>query len=81
MDYLCYNCWTKVSIPFEEFDTALCQNCKAFKKLELLKKRIKSGFEENKEMLDKLGSDYDKGGVPYWEKYEERLKYMEDNGI
>ena len=32
-------------------------------------------------MLDKLGSDYDAGGVPYWEKYEERLKYMEDNGI
>jgi hypothetical protein len=68
-------------VYFEEFDTALCQNCKAFKKLELLKKRIKGGFEENKEMIDILGSDYDKGEVSYWEKYKERLKYMEDNGI
>jgi hypothetical protein len=32
-------------------------------------------------VLDKLGSDYDEDGVPYWEKYEERLKYMEENGI
>ena len=46
-----------------------------------VKAAIERVFEENKEMLDKLGSDYDKGGVPYWEKYEERLKYMEDNGI
>jgi len=81
MDYLCYNCWTKVSISFEYFDTALCQNCKDFKKLELLRKKIKSISVENKEMLDRLGSDYDASGVPYWEKYEERLKYMEDNGI
>jgi hypothetical protein len=42
-------------------------------------------------VLDVLGSDYDENGVPYWEKWEdeggpvkdieERLKYMEDNGI
>jgi hypothetical protein len=33
------------------------------------------------ELLRRLGSDYDKDGVPYWHRYEERLKYMEDNGI
>jgi hypothetical protein len=33
------------------------------------------------ELLNKLGSDYDKNGIPYWHRYEERLKYMEDNGI
>ena len=39
-------------------------------------------------VLDMLGSDYDEDGVPYWENeggpikdVEERLKYMEENGI
>jgi len=39
-------------------------------------------------VLDMLGSDYDEDGVPYWENeggpvkdIEERLKYMEENGI
>lgn len=42
---------------------------------------IERVFKENKELLDKLGSDYDENGVPYWEHYEERLKHMEENGI
>jgi hypothetical protein len=42
---------------------------------------IERVFKDNKELLDKLGSDYDENGKPYWEKYEERLKYMEENGI
>jgi hypothetical protein len=42
---------------------------------------IERVFKDNKELLDKLGSDYDENGVAYWEKYEERLKYMEENGI
>jgi hypothetical protein len=46
-----------------------------------VKAAIERVFKENEEMLDRLGSDYDASGVPYWEKYEERLKYMEDNGI
>jgi hypothetical protein len=46
-----------------------------------LKLTIEKVFEDNKELLDRLGSDYDKDGVAYWEKYEERLKYMEENGI
>jgi hypothetical protein len=69
-------------VPWEEFETALCQPCKDFfNRAKVLKENIKNSFVENKEMLDRLGSDYDASGVPYWEKYEERLKYMEDNGI
>ena len=29
---------------------------------------IKLIAEENKELLERLGSDYDENGVPYWEK-------------
>ena len=29
---------------------------------------------ENKEILDKLGSDYDKNGIPYWEKWNKNEK-------
>ena len=46
------------------------------------------GYLKNDPVLEKLGSDYDEDGVPYWEneggpvdKTEERLKYMEENGI
>ena len=46
-----------------------------------VKAAIERVFKENEEMLDRLGSDYDSDGTPYWEKYEERLKYMEENGI
>lgn len=42
---------------------------------------IERVFKDNKELLDRLGSDYDESGRAYWEKYEERLKYMEENGI
>lgn len=40
-----------------------------------------SEFIKNDPVLDKLGSDYDENGVPYWDKHAERLKYMEENGI
>lgn len=43
------------------------------------------------EVLEQIGSDYDENGIAYWEKWEdeggpvnnteERLKYMEENGI
>lgn len=46
-----------------------------------IKSLIETAFKENEEMLERLGSDYDADGTAYWEKYEERLKYMEDNGI
>lgn len=46
-----------------------------------LKAVIEQAFKENEEVLNRLGSDYDADGVPYWEKYEERLRYMEENGI
>jgi hypothetical protein len=45
-------------------------------------------YLKNDPVLEKLGSDYDEDGVPYWEneggpvdKTEERLRYMEENGI
>jgi hypothetical protein len=53
----------------------------SFERSRRLKLSIEAAFKENQEMLDKLGSDYGTDGVSYWEKYEERLKYMEDNGI
>jgi len=46
-----------------------------------IKQIIEQTLKEDQELLDRLGSDYDATGVPYWEKYEERLKYMEENGI
>jgi hypothetical protein len=32
-----------------------------------LKASIDKAFEENKDLLEKLGSDYDENGKPYWE--------------
>lgn len=32
-----------------------------------LKIAIEKAFEENAELLERLGSDYDEHGVPYWE--------------
>ena len=33
-----------------------------------LKSAIDKAFEENKELLERLGSDYDENGKPYWDK-------------
>jgi hypothetical protein len=46
-----------------------------------LKLAIEKSFKDNEDLLNKLGSDYDENEVAYWTKYEERLKYMEENGI
>jgi len=46
--------------------------------------RLKLAIEEMLKDIDMSGeewNDRDKNGVAYWEKYEERLKYMEENGI
>jgi hypothetical protein len=46
--------------------------------------RLKIVIEEMLKDINMSGeewNDYDKNGVPYWEKYAERLKYMEENGI
>ena len=32
-----------------------------------LKSAIEKAFEENKDLLERLGSDYDDSGKPYWE--------------
>ena len=60
-----------------------------FERTMRLKLAIQQAFEENAELLERLGSDYNEDGVPYWENEggpvqgsaEERLKYMEENGI
>ena len=54
-----------------------------------LKLAIQEAFEKNAELIERLGSDYNEDGVPYWENEggpvqdnsEERLKYMEENGV
>lgn len=33
-----------------------------------LEKILEEIIETNKELLERLGSDYDENGVPYWEK-------------
>jgi hypothetical protein len=60
-----------------------------FERTMRLKLAIQQAFEENAELLERLGSDYNEDGLPYWENEggpvqdnsEERLKYMEENGI
>ena len=51
----------------------------------------KKSFEENKHILDALGSDYDEDGVPYWDKWTSKqigddfekdvLKDLEERGF
>lgn len=31
---------------------------------------IKIIAEDNKELLERLGSDYDEEGIPYWDRYD-----------
>jgi len=38
-----------------------------------VKQIIEQTLKENQELLDRLGSDYDSNGVPYWEKYEDKF--------
>lgn len=37
-----------------------------------LKLAIEKMLEEHKELFEKLGSDYDQNGVPYWEKWKKK---------
>jgi len=46
--------------------------------------RLKRVIEEMLKDIDMSGeewNDRDKDGVAYWDKYAERLRYMEENGI
>lgn len=38
-----------------------------FRRLKL-RLAIRHMMKNNKELLDRLGSDYDENGIPYWEK-------------
>lgn len=39
-----------------------------FERTMRLKLAIQQAFEENKELLERLGSDYDENGIPYWDE-------------
>jgi len=34
---------------------------------------IKIIEEDNKELLERLGSDYDEEGIPYWDRYDGQI--------
>lgn len=38
-----------------------------FRKLKI-RWAIRSMLKDNRELLERLGSDYDENGIPYWEK-------------
>lgn len=41
--------------------------------IDLWKKNVmRQVGQEDKELLDRLGSDYDEDGIPYWDKREDR---------
>ena len=71
------NVWHYLNKPYERWGTVYS--------IEL--DELIAGLKDDP-VLDKLGSDYDEDGIPYWENEggpvnapEERLKYMEENGI
>jgi len=39
-----------------------------FERTMRLKLAIQQAFEENAELLERLGSDYDENGIPYWDE-------------
>jgi hypothetical protein len=42
---------------------------------------MKRIMEEDKEILEALGSDYDEEGVPYWEKWGSKVKFDKEYPI
>jgi len=60
--------------PFTGSTYEYCERCGTMIPIqeEMLKDIDMSGEEWN---------DHDKDGVAYWDKYAERLRYMEENGI
>ena len=70
MMHIYYRIYSIANKPYEKWGTVYEVDMDAWTKT------IK-----NDPVLDKLGSDYDEDGVPYWDKHAERLKYMEENGI
>lgn len=54
-----------------EYMEDICKICKRSKediKAEKLKLNIDKIIDDNAELLERLGSDYDENGVPYWDK-------------
>lgn len=63
-DYLKYR-----GSSFDKDDNLLWAKDDAEAWAEGLATAIKIIAEDNKELLERLGSDYDEHGVPYWEHY------------
>ena len=61
-DYLVYR-----GSSFDSQGNLLWAKDDALSYSEGLNAAIKIISEDNKELLDKLGSDYDENGIPYWE--------------
>jgi hypothetical protein len=64
IDYLKYR-----GSSFDEDGNLLWAKDDAAAWAEGLSTAIKIISEDNKELLERLGSDYDEEGIPYWDRY------------
>ena len=64
IDYLKYR-----GSSFDKDDNLLWAKDDAMAYAEGLNAAIKIISEDNKELLERLGSDYDEKGIPYWDRY------------
>lgn len=65
LDYLLYR-----GSSFDEDGNVLWAKDDAASYAEGLSTAIKVIEADNKELLERLGSDYDEHGIPYWEHYD-----------
>lgn len=63
-DYLLYR-----GSAFDKDGNLIFAKCDALSYAEGINTAIKIIEEDNKELLERLGSDYDEEGVPYWDRY------------
>lgn len=64
IDYLKYR-----GSSFDKDNNLLWAKDDAMAYSEALNAAIKIISEDNKELLERLGSDYDEEGIPYWDRY------------
>lgn len=64
IDYLKYR-----GSSFDKDNNLLWAKDDAMAYSEALNTAIKIISEDNKELLERLGSDYDEEGIPYWDRY------------
>ena len=64
-DYLIYR-----GSSFDKDGNLIWAKDDALSYAEGLSTAIKIIAEDNKELLERLGSDYDEEGIPYWDRYD-----------